>query len=222
MNQLDNFEDTDFVLGFIPPTSKSLVPNSPEVRAVTDLILAAPNIPLGKYEQVTDRLIAAIQGILKVLRKSPIHWKTEEHPWRSRDWQIDVQQNLRGKTSWIIPLSEDPATLKSHLVAGLSLWVYSLHCGNTSLNRLLSTPRMGAVDFMELSNLTAPRLLRFRRIIGKRSQPYSAQDLEKWIGRRTKVINRYDSKETTDPHYFSTIVPHNWPVFGLYFSASFQ
>lgn len=178
-----------------------------------------------------------MEGIVKVLDTRPdtkpdIVWKERTVPWKRKYWQIDVQKSLGKKTSWIVDTAHgiDQASLIPDLTAGLSLWIYSLIGGRTSLKRLHIPSGLG-MDHWAFDAETAGRNSMFVRIISS-SEIYTAQEIQSWIPKcklshfGARYIPSYDSEWDIDliPEMASvhTWPVHPWPVFGLYYSASFE
>ena len=226
-----------FVLGF-----RSVSREGPETKAIKDIISMTPNIPLGDFQDLAGRLAVAMKGIMDYLGEisgNEIIWNGygERYPPFEEEnfWQIDVQQSLGIKTSWVIRTKweKDDLTLldrlKDDLNAGLSLWMHSIACTNSSLKRLYSCHDM--LRNNKVTNLPSFREVspkedgRFPRIVGAGSDTY--ERIKKWMPNNVvDSVPRYDGKwwnEKENKYFYG--VPQQWrrvwPVFGLFFSNSF-
>ncbi|KAL8795907.1 MAG: hypothetical protein Q9195_001651 [Heterodermia aff. obscurata] len=144
MRQLNDLSPQKFVLGF-----DSVSNECPETKAIKDISSITPNIPLGDFHDLASKLAVAMKGIMDYLGEisgNEIIWQEfgDRPPFAANDWQIDVQQSLGVKTSWVIRTywKKDDLdlldNLKEDLHAGLSLWMHSIACTNSYLNRLYS------------------------------------------------------------------------------------
>ncbi|KAI9658259.1 MAG: hypothetical protein M1821_002392 [Bathelium mastoideum] len=245
--QLDRLRDKKFALGFKSYSAsdedrtkddresknhngfeKTSV--SPRVKAITDLISVAPKLPRGEYAHVASKLATAMTGIIEFLEGpdgSGIRW-IDSYPWWQDVWQIDVQESLGVKTSWILqPYRHDHGQLTSNLTAGLSLWMYSLICANNLLKPLYNRP--GALgDGVRLTSISSDR---FVRIIGS-TNSCNVEEMQRWIASDLLFdVPPYDCSQPSAGREFYKAIDMadkmrrnlgRWPIFGLYYSTSFE
>jgi len=122
---------------------------------------------------------------------------------------------------WIVHAAvaklDEQADLTPDLIAGLSLWMYSLACGDKSMNRFYNLDRAGGSDEPCSQSLFPGRKdEHFIRILGNtRSQGPFYMDprfMESWIG-LDQPFERFPE---------DGLWRRPWPLFGLYYSASFE
>ena len=236
MRQLDELSPQKFVLGFGPVSDES-----PETEAIKDISLTSPKIPLGDFHDLASRLAVAIKGIMDYLNEisgNEIIWQVidDKPPFANNDWQIDVQQSLGVKTSWVIRTSSYSHValldhLKEDLNAGLSLWMYSIACTNSSLNRLYSFHDELRTD-NQVSNLPTFQQVTpkgggcFARIVGSAGSK-TDKEIDDWMPfMYRKLVPSYDGKwwneKKNDYFRVPPIIWRTWPVFGLFYSNSFK
>ena len=234
MRQLNDFSHQKFVLGFT-----SVSDECPEIKAIKDIISINPKIPLGDFHDIASRLAVAMKGIMDYLSEisgNGIIWQGFiSNPFARHAWQIDVQQSLGVKTSWVIRTrwKKDDLTLldrlKEDLHAGLSLWMHSIACTNSSLNHFYSC-------YDKLRNDRVPNLSSFREDTPKKWQKFprivgsagskTCTEIRKWIPRvYRKSVPSYDGKwwnEKEKEYFLGAPTWQPWPVFGLFYSNSFK
>ena len=232
MRQLNDLSHQKFVLGFNPVSDEG-----PETEAIKDIISISPNIPLGDFQDLAGRLAVAMKGIMDYLGEisgDGINWQGGRPPFANNDWQIDVQQSLGVKTSWVIRTfwNEDPTLLdrlKEDLNAGLSLWMYSIACTNSSLNRLYSFHDELRID--QVSNLPSFRQVTpkergyFVRIVGSAGSK-TDEEIRHWVPfKYCQLVPSYGGKwwnEEMNNIFSGLLGTRDWPVFGLFYSSSFK
>ena len=219
----------EFRVGFYSIASAPLPQQCPQVKAVTDLILAAPHIPsVWDCAEVASNLADALEGIMAIFYNFGLGTSFR----KTSNWAIDVQQSFGVKTTWLVHL--DPNRLRRDLTAGLSLWVYSLVCGSDSLGtRLRSDNTKSLRNRPRNSKLTPGKAERFIRILGNSGY----MSLTSWD---TWMLTILGARETWDSYHeipayngeWDERFSHHrvlqsqdlrsWPVFGLYSSATFE
>ena len=227
VQQLTKLSGQKLVLGFVPKNDWN---QCREAKAVTDLISVEANIPLGDYNVLASKVKDAIGRIIEYLDfSSGIRWKWYEPPWRSNHWQIDVQESLEKKTSWIVHMGSDWSQARStvDLTAGLSLWMYSLVCGKNSLEPFYLHEELegtGSDAFWKVSTPgTHPA---FQRIIGS-SESSTVEEMKMWMGAKVyATVPSYDGKWNGEAIWKEKSrarkLISDRPVFGLYYSTSFE
>ena len=240
MRQLHDPSHQHFVLGFRPVSHEC-----PETKAIKDIISTTPNIPLGDFHDLAGRLADAMKGMMDYLGEisgNGIIWQGQgkgyggHPPFKGNSWQVDVQQSLGVKTSWVIRTNweKDDLTLldrlRVDLNAGLSLWMHSIACTNSFLKRLYSCHDMlrndKVTDLPSFREVSPKEGGRFPRIVGAGFKTY--EELREWMPNDVvDRVPRYDGKwwnEKENKYFYG--VPQQWrrawPVFGLFFSNSFK
>ena len=210
IRQLEKFSGQTFILGFFPPNQIHNTKQCPEVEVAKMLTSTAPNIPLESSANIASKLAAAMKGIMETLHSNPdVDWINKEPPWdQRRVWGVDVQKSLGLKTSWIVSTSVDgdQALLTTDLTIGLSLWMYSLVCGDNALDPVCKNVDRPAY-WSDKLNPGQPCL--FAQIIGNSRS--TMEEIRRWI-RCNKVHLGFKYPERQRP----------WLIFGLYYSASFR
>ncbi|KAG8533606.1 uncharacterized protein KY384_001346 [Bacidia gigantensis] len=256
VRQLNGLSGQLLVLGFASPAALMASKKSAEAKAIVDLIAGPTNLSLGQYAVVASKVAAAMDGIMKTLIEDRgVEWKGNGPPWSLEKWQIEVQKSSGVKTDWFVSTGTENAKMTDDLIAGLSLWMYSLMCGQDTLGRikddqelklsdmaarahvkdenefeLTDSAALGSrkddnnlelSDLAPLQNLTPGVKDNFIRIVGN-TENSTIAELESWIKHgwvaSFKTVPCYGNG---DFDRGNTWTGRKWPVFGLYYSASF-
>ncbi|ERF75711.1 hypothetical protein EPUS_01541 [Endocarpon pusillum Z07020] len=207
--ELEQLSKHEFILGFRGFHSQK----SYEMHAIRRQISIVPDIPRGEYTDLASKLAAAMIGVMNIMNMSGnIVWKNKGRPpWLNHHWWVDVQQGLREQPLkfWVVDMGPipDKAALTEQLTAGLSLWMYSLLCQKNSLDRLCNQN--------DLRNSNAA----FLRIIGS-SDSCTAEQMEVWMP--GTALDSITSSNFEGLHVPRREPLSSWPVFGVYYSASFK
>lgn len=220
----------EFRVGFRSIASAPLPQECSQVKAVSDLILAAPHIPsIWDCAEAASNLADTMEGILTIFYDfglDPIAFR------KTSSWAIDVQQTFGLKTTWVVHL--DPDGLRRDLIAGLSMWVYSLACGSDSLDTgLRNVDPLFWRNRPQTFKLTPGEAEYFIRILGN-SRYMSSTKWDIWMRRILGAEGHSDIYQEI-PAYngewdegdsrhgeFQLRILRSWPVFGLYSSATFE
>jgi hypothetical protein len=246
IHELKKYEAEAFVLAFTQEYNKDT-----ETKAWSELRNASPQMPLGDYAEVASKLATLISGVSGVLHdmttKGKIKWKWS--PWSYNFWRIDicrhVEENTPGgkgiKSSWNIRIHEGDGNehygkLSEDLLAGFSLWMYSLECGAKALGKIYDDnevfKKFGDHKWsrgMSDSHIPFDRLSPSYRIVGN-STSTTIGELQYYMG-QTIVwdVPPYDGKFPEEfklprilERKFQGTFPLHWPVLGVYNSASFR
>ena len=216
MRKLDTLIGQEVALGFCDWSNGGH--QSSEAQLVMDLLSDNVNISQGDFADTAGNLATAMCKIMEILKGEPgIEWKGSTLPWRCGPWQIDLQSSFGTLTCWTIHTHMTKDSIFPGLLAGLSLWVYSMICANNSLRNLYELSRR---DSAWPKDWAPKKRYTYTRIIGN-TEYTNKRHLKKWLP--DERIYHASSKEGEEKGIATGITPQegqSWVLFGLYFSTS--